>query len=514
MNRTEAIKVYKLSASMVTAIEGMSYSEHEAKREDHTGYRTHADIHPRTRKALHERGIMHGHYYLTREGVNILAALAGNVVDAAMMSAPGVEIQGEEPCNWEPEFNAPGAAECYFGCGRDVVAVFVDYVGRTEGLCATHRDRVDGQTYDVPATPQTDAESLSVDDLTPNGRVTYAYYANNGMDDATALRKAADMCGTVEKETQEETEEMTSIPTVNVVQAHMGMNGMNHYHAPGCRDIEREAKRHNARKDMGVYEFPFSSVAAIIEHEYSDCNNGDAYDMIAHANDDFDGLKIMSCLRDSLPLGDIQGMPVEFTGGRWTLETAPLDSERCTVCETFGNVAENSTDVDGKHVCGYCVDSHRTLANLSSHSLMFYVETESGGVKHSCGDCGSIATRGEFAQFKCDHETDAGFVETEGPWIDPECGCERFANPSEVPCPDHAELVPTVSTGTTHHSVDSQGGEWVRFDHVLTVGDVVKITGSQGVYEVHALIPGLPVVYVLGTTGEPFPVGATTLYAL
>jgi hypothetical protein len=32
-----------------------------------------------------------------------------------------------------------------------------------------------------------------------------------------------------------------------------------------------------------------------------------------------------------------------------------------------------------------------------------------------------------------------------GPWIDPECGCERFANPAQIPCPDHAGL--TLETG-------------------------------------------------------------------
>lgn len=322
---------------------------------------------------------------------------------------------------------------------------------------------------------------------------------------------------------------MTTIETVNVVQAHMGMNGMNHYHAPGCRDIEREARRHNARKNMGVYEFPFSSVAAIIEHEYSDCNNGDAHDMVSHANDTFDGLKIMGCLRDSLPLGDIQGYPLMFTGARWMLGDMPLDAELCTICEVHGNVSENSTDIDGKHVCGYCVDNGRSTASLESHSLHLYGETEGAGVKYECGNCYSISTRGGFAEFTCDSEIeDAGFVETDstddygtmdtplspGQSVTLTDGSVRTRLLHTVA--DSVSAVPSesVSTGTTHHTMDTEGNAWTRFDHVLTVGDVVKVVGSQGVYEVHCLIPGLPVVYVLGTQGEPFPVSAESVYAL
>lgn len=220
----------------------------------------------------------------------------------------------------------------------------------------------------------------------------------------------------------ESVSEFVTFPTVNVVQAWAGSNGMNHYHAPGCRDIEREGKRWGIRAEhgnMGRYEFSFSSVADIIEHEYSDCNEGDAHAMVSHANDDFDGLKIMSCLRDSLPLGAIQGMPVEFKGGRWTLGNAPLDSERCTVCEVYGNVADNSTDIDGKHVCGYCVDNGRTVETMESHSLTFYVETEGKGKVYECAYCGSIDTRANFATSGCegdyrpDDDSDAGFVETE-----------------------------------------------------------------------------------------------------
>ena len=67
-----------------------------------------------------------------------------------------------------------------------------------------------------------------------------------------------------------------------------------------------------------------------------------------------------------------------------------------------------------------------------------------------------------------------------------------------------------------HHSMDAHGGQWTRFEHVLSVGDIVRSTESgRALYEVYALIPGLPVVYVDPCDGrEPFPMGATSLYAL
>lgn len=504
----------KLTKAQTAAL--LSATFNPSARGDGMGAYVVMTCHGRTRKSLHDMGLMTGHYYLTRKGVETLAEMAGNEVDMygyawegdiIIRAVPTVEIQGDEPNTWAPDFSAVGARECYFGCGVTPVAVFVDYVGRTEGLCDSHRDRVEGQTYDIPATAHTDAESVCT--------------ATTDNPDCLHCERVAmdtvDMRESVQElmNAQRETESMT-IQTVNVVQAHMGMNGMNHYHAPGCRDIEREAKRHNARKDMGVYEFPFSSVAAIIEHEYSDCNNGDAYDMVSHANDTFDGLKIMSCLRDSLPMGDIQGHPLTRSGERWMLAEIPLDSERCTVCEVFGNVADNSTDIDGKHVCGYCVDNGRSFATLNTHSLTFYVETEGMGTKYNCSSCGSIATRSEFAQFECDNEIeDAGFVETDS--VDDYAIVSRLSTGAGFhTVADSVSATPAapVSTGTTHHTMDENGAQWERFDHVLSVCDVVKVVGRQGVYEVHCLIPGLPVVYVLGTQGEPFPVPATDVYAL
>ena len=447
----------KLTGKQTEALLSATYNPNA--RGDGMGAYVIMSVHHITRKSLHDKGLMYGHYYLTRKGTEVLAALSGNEVDMYGMEwredshgeyiarAPVVSVQGEyvEPTTM---VDLDGNVIPYDAFGSMAIQEARARIenGGCVGLCAVGTGCAHCDEQYGPEASQTDAESVN--------------------------------------DTQEESSmETQTVATVNVVQAYMGSNGMNHYHAPGCRDIEREAKRHGARKGMGVYEFPFSSVAAIIEHEYSDCNDGNAFDMVAHANDDFDGLKIMSCLRDSLPMGDIEGMPVEFKGGRWTLGDAPLDSERCTVCEVFGNVADNSTDIDGKHVCGYCVDNGRTFATLDTHSLTFYVETEGAGTKYECADCGSIDTRARFAEYVCEgDQEDAGFVETDS--TDDYAIVSRLSTGAGFHTVEESRTATPESatvTGTTHHTLDSEGKTWERFEHVLSVGDVVKVGGAQGV---------------------------------
>lgn len=474
MNRTEAIKAHRLSASMVTGLESARYNEHEAKREDITGYLVY-ELHPRTRKALHDRGLMEGHYYLTREGVNVLAALAGNKVDAAQMSANGVVHLDDMPS--EPDFNAEGVSECYFGCGSHVVAVFVDYVGRTEGLCATHRVRVDGETYDIPAVPQTDAESID--------------------------------------DTQEESTMEKLTDTVMVIQNIAGTNGMNHYHAPECRDIQREQRRYGQRKG-DAFIAAFSSVAAIIRHEYDDVCDGEAEYMVSEANSEDFGVKIMPCL--SIPKGELDGRPVEFVNGEWRLGIA-LDTEEQISTRT----AEERYPMDSHLMVkddretrervgawsGYVVGHGARPFTSAPGTRPWWIPT----VVIERGD-GSTRTFmvGDVEPYK---SLDEFMTENE----DNDPGNAGFEETDSVPLADwEIELLEGVensrSTGTTHHSMTSDGKQWERFEHTLNVGDVVKGVGMQGVYEVHALIPGLDMVYVLGTVGEPFPVAATKLYTL
>lgn len=496
MNRTEALKAHKLSASMVTAIEGMTYKAYDANREGHTGYSTTADIHPRTRKALHDRGIMHGHYYLTREGVNILAALTGNKVDA-----PSVEIQ-DMPS--EPEFDAPGAAECFFGCGRDVVAVFVDYVGRTEGLCATHRDRVEGETYNVPNGSQNGSESVKEDDS-----MTEEFVPMDRTGDG-----------------------ITSVMTVAVIQNTPGMAGVTHYHAPGCRDIQREMRKYGQRPS-DAFENGFGSVAEILEFEFGDIASDSAEintpewwsEIFYNATGDaHGGVKIMPCL--DIPNGETSdGSPIirdgHFYRAGFKRSQESQDAARKAIAEHNVNTCDERECVTcWAKFTSECQENHtgKTECKACESVSIEYDESARkfpcvmvGGIIIHKGECAQAhGVNGPVCSLEGDDETeDAGFVETDS--VDDYRAGEAFHTVEES---RNATPEADVTTGTTHHTMDTDGNEWTRFEHVLTVGDVVKVVGSQGVYEVHCTIPGLPVVYVLGTQGEPFPVDANTVYAL
>lgn len=245
-----------------------------------------------------------------------------------------VTIAGEDPSTWAPDFSAHGATECYFGCGATPVAVFVDYVGNTGGLCVAHRSSASGETYDIPARAET----------------------------------------------------ATVFSTVCVVQSTPGMSGLSHYHAADCRDIQREMKRYSLT-ESDVTSFAFSSIAEIIDFEYSDVEDGNWIDMLLHANHIDFGIKIMDCLRNTgIPNGHTDSGQLDTTGNFFCMHTAAPEM-------------------------------------LNSHSLTFYVETENCGVKFECGNCQSIDSRGNFAAFKCEGEespihnafkndTDAGSVET------------------------------------------------------------------------------------------------------
>lgn len=439
----------KLSTKMVEALQSAVFNPngHGQSKGAYVVY----GIHPRTRKALHDRGLMHGHYYLTRTGVEALAELAGNTVDMTGYEWDGdmivatVTIQGEYV---EAEDAHAHIAEQTAWMTQEGVCV---------GLCAvgTGCEHCDEQYG--PGEPEMDAESLTVDDLTPNGRVTYAYYANNGMDDAMALRKAADMCGTVEKETQKEESTVEKIETVCVVQNWAGTVGVNHYHAPGCRDIQREAKRFGARDGLGMYSYSFATVADILTHEYADICE-DAAEMLSEANSDYAGIRIMPCL--SIPAGRMGDSPLVTTDNFFRLGFDQPSPER---------VAEIRAEIDA----------------------------------HECDDAECITCTVRDMNREDNDPGNAGFVETQD--VEPLAEWEK-------------ELLEGVensrSTGVTQHSITSDGKQWESFQHVLNAGDIVRVAGMQGVYEVHCLIPGLPTVYVLGTSGEPFPVSATAAYAI
>jgi len=142
-----------------------------------------------------------------------------------------------------PDFSAPGASECYYGCGDKPEAVFVDYVGRTEGVCGNHLERCASELYPIPAAPvadaQTDAESVS------------------------------DLSATVEMvhKIQE-----GGTPVAGVIQNVPGLSDVTHYHSPACADVKREMKRFG-QKRSDVLWFTVSDVAEILVTEMGDVSS-------------------------------------------------------------------------------------------------------------------------------------------------------------------------------------------------------------------------------------------------
>lgn len=523
-----------------------------------------------TVNALTRMGVVvSGTRFLTVQGVSVMHAVSDVSVIASkghttyvsnspesleMFTLPereseSVEIQGDSPETWAPDFLAVGARECYFGCGSAVVAVFVDYVGRTEGLCATHRDRVEGETYDVPATSQTDAESVSypapviadgMDTRFMTSEEKAEAFTRVERDQEAQNTRSQDMANAPEsdwmydvnglKEDDSMTEEfvpmdrtgdgITSVMTVAVIQNTPGMSGVTHYHTPGCRDIQREMRKYGQRPS-DAFENGFDTVAEILEFEFGDIasDNADSYtpewwaEIFYNATgDEFGGVKIMPCL--DIPNGETSdGSPIIRDGHFYRAGFKRPSAE---------SVKRAQEEIDAHNVVS-CDERECVTcwAKLNSENPSVPVEYDESARKFPClmvggiimhkGECAqSTGVNGPVCSLENDETEDAGFVETDS--VDDYSIVSRLSTGAGF----HTVTEESTSTGTTHHTMDAHGGQWTRFEHVLSVGDIVRSTETgRTLYEVYALISGLPVVYVDPCDGrEPFPMGATTLYAL
>lgn len=464
-----------------------------------------------TVNALTRMGVVvSGTRFLTVQGVSVMHAVSDVSVIASkghttyvsnspesleMFTLPereseSVEIQGDSPETWAPDFLAVGARECYFGCGSAVAAVFVTHVGVTEGLCVAHRDRVEGATYELPTVtpeePHTDAESVSESEFVPMDRT------GDGI---------------------------TSVLTVAVIQNTPGMAGVTHYHTPGCRDIQKEMRKYGQRPS-DAFENGFDTVAEILEFEFGDIasDNADSYtpewwaEIFYNATgDEFGGVKIMPCL--DIPNGETSdGSPIIRDGHFYRAGFKRPSAE---------SVKRAQEEIDAHNVVS-CDERECVTcwAKLNSENPSVPVEYDESARKFPClmvggiimhkGECAqSTGVNGPVCSLEND-ESDAGFVETDS--VDDYTIVSRLSTGAGF----HTVKDESTSTGTTHHSMDAHGGQWERFDHVLSVGDIVRSTETgRALYEVYALIPGLPVVYVDPCDGRaPFPMGATKLYAL
>ena len=272
-------------------------------------------------------------------------------------------IMDSDPSTWAPEFERPEARECFYGCGPDVVAVFNDMYGITQGVCAKDRSLVDGQTYDIPA---------------------------------------------------------PMISTVCVVQNTPGMVGRAHYHAPGCRDIQREMRKWG-QTEMDLSRYPFSDVASILDHEYGDIAADTAERGTdewwaevmfnashSHTRDESFGVKIMSCL--SIPMGRVGNSPLVFSGGMYRAGFDAPSQERVEAAKAEIMAHDWSTCSDVE--CIICVAKADMLpAPVSSEDPI--ISTKPAGYRTECDGFDEYGnTCGEMFMCKfCETNSDAGFVE-------------------------------------------------------------------------------------------------------
>lgn len=483
-----ATKTLKLTDTMVTALLSATFNPN-ATGHGEGGYVVH-EMHGRTRKALHDRGLMTGHYYLTRKGVEALAELSGNTVDLSgyawdgdkLIASPEslviVDDYAERTTMIIDGVEMPYEPFAHMG--------YQEYLSRTAdngcvGLCEAEKGCEHCDTQYGRTTPETDAESLCTATVDNPDCV---HCEGVVMDEMDARDNVAEFWQAM-KEVQEEKavtefvpmdrtgDGITSVMTVMVIQNTPGMAGVTHYHAPECRDIQREMKRWGQRPS-DAFENGFETVAELLEFEcgdqasdHAEANTPEWWSEIFHnATPDggIGGVKIMPCL--DIPNGvTSDGSPIIRTGDFYR-----AGFKRAEVTEDKG--APNEA-----YASHYRAKGSEGMATTPLDIVAYANEAETDGsgrfpcVKVS----GKVTHKGECSEAK---------------GINGPC-CSLEDDVTETPA------------------------KWVSYDHTLTVGDVVKSTENKGLFTVYALIPGLPVVYVDAHDGEmPFPVPASKVYAL
>lgn len=553
----------KLTAKQTTALLSATYNPNA--RGDGMGTYVIHTVHHITRKSLHDKGLMYGHYYLTRKGVEMVALLSGNEVDMYGMEwagnegeeyiteIPAVTVQGEyvEPATMT-DIDGSVIPHDAFRSQEIQEAHRRIADGGCVGLCAvgTGCEHCDTQYGHLSA--ETDAESVSYP----------APVIADGMDTRfMTTEEKAEALARVERDQEEQnkrSQEMINAPesdwmyhanglteesnvektisVVAVVQAPSGNAGeQTHYHSAGCRDIEREMRKYG-QSEADIFRMDITSAVDILEFEDGGRGSDHAEEYTPEwwnavvENASYE-VRFMSCIRGRIPGGvTTQGAPILINHSIYKVGEIPApeksqeDTMRDAGAERFpvgSYVAVKADSVDRVGAYEGEVTSHGTMHYNGWHIPAAYVTSHEGTRKILTGDL-------EFAT----DPNEAGFVETDelseterlymgaswnAPALNSMATVAKLSTGAGFHTVEESRTATPESvtvTGTTHHTMDTDGNAWTRFEHVLSVGDVVKVVGSQGVYEVHCLIPGLPTVYVLGTQGEPFPVPATDVYAL
>lgn len=322
-----------------------------------------------------------------------------------------VIVQGPEGFDMTPDMSALTDG-CYYGCGRPVTGMFCDYVGRTEGVCDLDRSKLGDHITVVPVHPSV---------------------WGGGQSDDT---------------------EHVTVPTVCVVQNTPGMSGRSHYHAPGCRDIAREMKRFGQRQS-DVTEFSFESVAEILSFEYGDVASNEFEsntpewwgEIVMNAQTDKSlgdsgfGVRIMPCL--SIPTGNAGDSPLTLVNGEFRIGDLPA------VAETVNDDESYNVEFVERYPHGKGIDGSGTREEFRHGTRVLIISRDEYGTvdqPYMTGVLASTGTRFSAMTVLTDNGDkrsalmgDVELVSNDGPWIDPACGCERHANPLDVPCPDHTD---------------------------------------------------------------------------
>lgn len=227
-------------------------------------------------------------------------------------------------------------SECYYGCQNPVTGAAVDYVGTTIGVCSAHASRVGtSEVYPLPVVSEAQSDAP------------------------------------------------TAYDTVCVIQERPGMLSVNHYHAPGCRDIAREMKRYG-QSESDVYRVAFPSVARIFAHEYGDvCSDEyeigspEWWDAVVDASTPAEdsGVKIMPCL--DIPFGMAGEQPVISVNGRFELAPAsPSEPEgEPETTHTADCASYHSDDTTGESYECDCMDFEETMTTHDYHLTVTVDET-------------------------------------------------------------------------------------------------------------------------------------------
>lgn len=266
-----------------------------------------------------------------------------------------VVVEGVDPSEFAPDFLASGAAECYFTsstCVGPVVAVFVDCVGRTEGVCVAHRDRVEGTTYELPnatiCKPQTLAHARQKmgKDITTGEPLPVA-------DDSHVI-----------------------IPGVHALD--LGDGAYNRFVGIG----------ESSSVPGSMFTYGLATAISLAPG----MNGTGKLNVPTEFGD-------VITVRTSL--GDVRYVVQRERHADPSLIEYTLESARCFVCLAKGDNSLPGSNVDGEWLCGFCHADGITPGNLRSHVLSFYCETEGAGRKFDCDGCGSIGTRSYFGKFTC-----------------------------------------------------------------------------------------------------------------